>query len=84
MNTTRLLKYIWSFFNTMHERVNFFNEGEPYYPETSPLICSANQWTGFYMIGTFVIKDLKLFLPYKHQKQRSKQNKLYLAKYIQV
>ena len=25
--------------------------------ETSPLICSANQWTGFCIIGTFVIKD---------------------------
>ena len=28
--------------------------------ETSPLICSANQWTGFYMIGTSVMKELKL------------------------
>ena len=27
--------------------------------ETSPLICRANQWTGFYMIGTFVIKELR-------------------------
>ena len=25
--------------------------------ETSPLICTANQWTGFYMIGTFVMKE---------------------------
>ena len=25
---------------------------------TSPLICSANQWTGFYMIRTFVMKEL--------------------------
>ena len=24
-----------------------------------PLICSANQWTGFYMIGTSVIKPFK-------------------------
>ena len=28
-----------------------------YHIETSPLICSANQWTGFCIIGTFVIKD---------------------------
>ena len=26
--------------------------------ETSPLICSANQWTGFYAIGTSVMKEL--------------------------
>ena len=24
---------------------------------TSPLICSANHWTGFYMIGTSVMKE---------------------------
>ena len=28
--------------------------------KTSPLICAANQWTGFYMIRTPVIKKLKL------------------------
>ena len=28
--------------------------------ETSPLICSANQWTGFCMIGTAVMKELTL------------------------
>ena len=27
--------------------------------ETSLFICSANQWTGFYMIGTSVMKELK-------------------------
>ena len=26
--------------------------------ETSPLICSANQWTGFYMITASVMKEL--------------------------
>ena len=26
--------------------------------ETSPLICRANQWTGFYMIGASVMKEL--------------------------
>ena len=29
-----------------------------YYIETSPLIYRANQWTGFYMIGTSVMKEL--------------------------
>ena len=28
--------------------------------ETSPLICRADQWNGFYMIGTSVMKELKL------------------------
>ena len=27
--------------------------------ETTPLICRANQWTDFYMIGTFVMEELK-------------------------
>ena len=35
-----------------------FNDGGPYNMEASPLICFANQWTGFYIIGTFVMKDL--------------------------
>ena len=26
--------------------------------ETSPLICSANQWSGFYMITVSVMKEL--------------------------
>ena len=27
--------------------------------ETSPLICRTNQWIGFYMIETFVMKELR-------------------------
>ena len=30
-----------------------------YYIEASPLICSENQWTGFYMIMVPVMKELK-------------------------
>ena len=30
----------------------------PYHIVTSPLICRENQWTGFYMIGTSVMKEL--------------------------
>ena len=30
----------------------------PYHIETIPLICSANQWISFYMIGTSVTKEL--------------------------
>ena len=36
-----------------------FHDGSPYYVETSTLICRANQWTGFYIIGTSVIKEWK-------------------------
>ena len=28
--------------------------------ETSPLICRTNQWTGFYMIGISVMKELNI------------------------
>ena len=30
----------------------------PYHTETRLLICSANQWTGFYMIETSVTREL--------------------------
>ena len=34
-------------------------DGGRYHIETSPLICSVNQWTGFYMITASVMKGLK-------------------------
>ena len=37
----------------------FHDEGR-YDIETSPLICSANQWTGFYMITASVMNELNL------------------------
>ena len=37
-----------------------FRDRVSYQTETSPLICAANQWTGFYTIGTSVRKELKL------------------------
>ena len=30
--------------------------------ETSPLICRANQWTGFYMKETSVMKEFSKFM----------------------
>ena len=35
-----------------------YHDGGPYHIETSPLTCHANQSTGFYMIGTSVMKEL--------------------------
>ena len=32
----------------------------PFHIETSPLICSANQCTGFYMITVSVLKELRV------------------------
>ena len=38
-----------------------FHEGGPYHIEASPLICSANQLTGFYVIEASVMKELCCF-----------------------
>ena len=35
-----------------------FHDGGRYHIETSPLICRADQWTGFYMITASVMKEL--------------------------
>ena len=35
-----------------------FHDRGRYHIETSPLICGANQWTGFYMITAPVMKGL--------------------------
>ena len=40
--------------------VQLFSDGGPYHTETSPLIWRANQWTGFYMIRTPVMEELKI------------------------
>ena len=44
--------YIWESF------LQLFYAGDRYHIETSPLTCSANQWTGFYMIAASVMKEL--------------------------
>ena len=36
---------------------SLFHDGGRYHIETSPLICSANQWTGFYMITASAMKE---------------------------
>ena len=37
-----------------------FHDGGRYHIETSPLICAADQWTGFYMLTASVMKGLIL------------------------
>ena len=39
-------------------RYYLFHDGGHYHIETSPSICSANQWTGFYMTTASVMKEL--------------------------
>ena len=48
--------------NTLLIFFKLFYDGWPYHTETSPLICRANQWTSFYMIGTSVMKELRYAL----------------------
>ena len=36
-----------------------FHHESPYHIEINPLIFSANQWTDFYVAGTYVMKELK-------------------------
>ena len=45
-------------FAMMHTSPQLFHYGGRYRIETSPFICSANEWTGFYMITAPVMKEL--------------------------
>ena len=38
---------------------SLFHDRGRYHTETSPLVCRANQWTGFYMTMASVMKELK-------------------------
>ena len=51
-------------FNRPHSQmcIQLFNDGGLYHIEISPLICRANQWTGFYMITASVMKELRKVL----------------------
>ena len=44
-------------------QIEFFHDGSPHHIETNLLICSANQWTGYHMIGTSVMNKLTYFTP---------------------
>ena len=37
---------------------SFFHDGRHYHIETAALICKSNQWTGFYIIETSLMKEL--------------------------
>ena len=54
------LAYIF-FYNLLRsmEKWGLTRDGGLYHVDISRLVCTANHWTGFYMIGTFDIKKLK-------------------------
>ena len=59
--------YLWKYSSMLN---NEHHNGGPYHIETISFICSANQWTGFFMVGTSVmkvlIKSLWKYLPYQN------------------
>ena len=44
--------------STYVNMTEFFHDGGRCHIETSPLICSANEWIGFYKITASVMKEL--------------------------
>ena len=59
-----------------------FHDGGFYHIETSPLTCKANQWTGFYMIGTSVMKELKLKIGWLKVQLRAIANETSLCVFL--
>ena len=54
-------KLLWKRLTQFHATglfLQLFHDACPYHIETSPLICRTNQWIGFYMIRTSVMKEL--------------------------
>ena len=65
-------------------------DSQPFHPDslynkdTSLLICRANQWTGFYMIRTSLMKEMTMKTKTTNkQKQKSKKYKQRTKKYNQ-
>ena len=54
----RFVYYMWPSSGHQTLKGELFHDGDPYHTEISPLICRANQWTGFLMIRVSVIKEL--------------------------
>ena len=60
------------------EICQLFHDGGPYHIETSPLICSANQWTGFCMKGTSIMKQLNALISTSSQVKRDSDTGVFL------
>ena len=59
MSKSKDTVFLWKKVNSSHALKKLFHDGGSYHIETSPLICSAYQWTGFFMIWTSVMNKLK-------------------------
>ena len=55
----KVWKRITTFKANISSYCSLFDDGGPYI-ENSPLICSANQRTGFCVVGTSVMKELNV------------------------
>ena len=63
INSEKLLRTLSSLsfsFSNLQKKYFDSYDGDPYHIETSPLICSENQWTVFYVIWTSVMKGSSL------------------------
>ena len=58
-----------------------FHVEDPYLIETSPLISSANQCTGFYMIETSITKELKVLFVLSSRKWNKRNIYIYKRKW---
>ena len=74
INEIKIASMILTDLTTLINRVNsikllnlLLRDRGPYHIETSPLICRASLWVGFYMISTSVMRELNLI---KHQIQQ--------------
>ena len=63
--TFLVLSISWGFWVRLSFCFELFHEGGRYHIETSQLICSASQWTGFYIITASVMKELSLHMSKK-------------------
>ena len=63
-SSMNLLKIIVKICYLPSNIIDLFHGGGRYHVETSPLICSAIQWTSFYMITASVMKELKVIKRY--------------------
>ena len=56
----------FSYSVNISHKVKLFHDEGLYHIKTSPLICSPNHWTGFYMTGASVMKQLNHRLDHIH------------------
>ena len=56
---SHIMHYQYQVVICKHNLSELFHYKGRYHIEISPLICTSNQWTGFYMITASVMKELR-------------------------